>query len=254
MKSILKWQIDMGADEAVDDVPRNYFAAPKIEVPTESIQQAIPTAAPILKMQASPSLAAGTARELADKATSLQELEAAIREFDGCSLKKMAQKTVFSAGNPKASIMIIGDAPGDEEDQQGTPFCGPSGVLLDKMFAAIGMNRENDLYITNTVFWRPPGNRQPSAEEAAICVPFLERHIALIAPKLLVLAGGTAASALLARPESISRLRGKTYPYTNPYLTEAIPALITYHPSYLLRQPTQKRAAWQDMKFIRSLL
>lgn len=250
--------MDAGADEAIGDAPRNYFAAPKIEVPVETVrdvpQAHVPTSGPIVKMQASPSLAAGTARELADKAATLADLEAAVRAFEGCALKKTASKTVFSDGNPNAAIMVIGEAPGAEEDVQGIPFCGPSGKLLDKMFAAIRMDRKEHLYISNTVFWRPPGNRQPSLEETSICAPLVERHIALIRPKLIVLAGGIAAGAVLGKAESISRLRGKTFLYQNPYLTAPIPLMVTYHPSYLLRQPAQKRLAWQDMLAIQEFI
>lgn len=248
-KALLQWQIDMGADEAVDDAPRNYFAQPVVQV--EPVREISPAA---IRIQASPSLGAATARQLADSATTLAELEASVRAFDGCALKKTAAKTVFADGNPRAKVMIIGEAPGAQEDMQGIPFCGPSGALLDKMFAAIGMTRAEHIYISNTVFWRPPGNRQPSIEEAAICLPFVEKHIALVGPKLLLLAGGTATHAILKREESMSRLRGKTYEYRNDYLPAPIPTMVTYHPSYLLRQPAQKRLAWQDMLAIQSFI
>ncbi|NBO19007.1 MAG: uracil-DNA glycosylase, partial [Proteobacteria bacterium] len=140
----------------------------------------------------------------------------------------------------------IGEAPGAQEDLQGIPFCGPSGALLDKMLAAIGLDRRS-VYISNSVFWRPPGNRQPSAEETMICQPFVEKHIALVKPALLILAGGTATTAVLRKEASISRLRGKLYPYTNPYITEPVQTLVTFHPSYLLRTPGQKRLAWHDL-------
>jgi uracil-DNA glycosylase family 4 len=252
-KVLLKWQHDMGADEALDDAPRNYFTAPR-EVPVEVIPQPATVAAPVARLQASPSLAAGTARELADKATTLEELEAAVRAFDGCTLKRTASKTVFACGNPNAKIMLIGEAPGEYEDQQGIPFCGPSGMLLDKMFVAIQKSRAEDIYICNSVFWRPPGNRQPNADEAAICLPFVQKHIALIAPKLLVLAGGIAASALLGRSESLSKLRGKFHQHENPYTTSPIPCIVTFNPQYLLQQPNQKRQAWQDMLTIQQFM
>lgn len=250
-RGFIQWHIDMGADEAVGETPRNYFVQPAIIVPVEAVPA---PSAQAIRLQASPALAATGAMELADKAATLAELEAAVRAFEGCALKKTASKTVFADGNPNASVMIIGEAPGAQEDMQGIPFCGPSGALLDKMFAAIGMTRAENLYISNTVFWRPPGNRQPSTEETTICLPFVEKHIALIQPKLLVLSGGTAAAALLQRTESISRLRGRTYSYENKYTTHSIPLMVSYHPSYLLRQPAQKRLAWQDMLAIQSLL
>ena len=251
-RGLLLWQIEMGADEAVADLPRNYFAMAK-EVPVEMPLPPQPIAAAV-RLQSSPSLGAATARELADKATTLAELEAAVRTFDGCSLKKTAAKTVFADGNPNATLMIIGEAPGADEDRQGIPFCGASGKLLDKMLATIGFTRAENLYIMNSVYWRPPGNRQPSMEETAICLPFIEKHIALVAPKLLLLAGGVASTAILRREESMSRLRGRTYDYTNPYLLSPIPLMATYHPSYLLGQPAQKRLAWQDMLAIQSLI
>ncbi|MDX2074419.1 MAG: uracil-DNA glycosylase [Alphaproteobacteria bacterium] len=260
--ALLKWQVEMGADEAIGNESRNYFAAPSLRATGEAIQPVHEkeldrhgsSSLAMTKLQASPALAAGSAREMADKAATLAELEAAVRAFDGCALKKTASKTVFADGNPNAAVMVIGEAPGAQEDMQGIPFCGPSGALLDKMLAAIGLSRAEQVYISNTVFWRPPGNRQPSVEETAICLPFVEKHIALIQPKLLLLAGGTAASSLLSRTESISRLRGKAYPYQNAYLTQPIQTIITYHPSYLLRQPAQKRLAWQDMLMIQSLI
>mgnify|MGYP000311197956 CR=1 FL=1 len=261
-KALLKWQMEMGADEAVGDTPRNYFAAPKI-METSFRQQPESSATKEMdsdfrrndsaKMQASPALGHASARALANNATTLAELESAVRAFDGCALKRTAQRTVFSDGNPAAKIMIIGEAPGADEDVQGIPFCGVSGKLLDKMLAAIGLDRTS-VYITNTVFWRPPGNRQPSVEETSICLPFVERHIALVAPQLLLLAGGTATNALLKRDESMSRLRGKTYQYQNGYLQSPIQTMVTYHPSYLLRQPSQKRAAWQDMLMVQSVI
>lgn len=194
------------------------------------------------------------ARELADRATSLTGLEAMVRAFDGCAIKKTASKTVFADGNPKARLMVIGEAPGAQEDRQGIPFCGPSGQLLDRMLAAIGLNRAESAYISNTVFWRPPGNRQPSPEETSACLPFVEKHIALVRPALLMLSGGTAVTTLLRQDTSVSRLRGKLYEYRNPYLDTPITALVTYHPSYLLRSPAQKRLAWSDLMMARQFL
>ncbi len=261
-KALLKWQIDMGADEAIGESPRNYFAAPKMVV-TEKIisddrineQEVAAVVNSVLghRLQASPSLANAGARECANKATTLSELEDAVRAFDGCALKKTASKTVFADGNPAAKIMIIGEAPATDEEMQGIPFCGASGALLDKMLAAIGLDR-TQAYLTNSVFWRPPGNRQPSMEETTVCLPFVEKHIALAAPQLLLLMGGTATNALLGRAEAMSRLRGKTYQYQNNYLPAPIQTMVTYAPSYLLQQPTQKRAAWQDLLMVQQLL
>lgn len=263
-KALLEWHLESGVDEAVGDAPVNRFGvqdsgfgireesnsmtktiAPKPKISIPNPESPIPNPA---------SVAQAKARVLADQAATLDDLEKAVREFDGCGLKKNASKTVFSDGNPKALAMVIGEAPGAQEDVQGIPFCGPSGQLLDKVLASIGLLRAENLYISNTVFWRPPGNRQPSPEETAICLPFVEKHIALVNPKLLILAGGVATAALLNNDTSISRLRGKLYEYTNIYLPRPLPTLLTYHPSYLLRQPSAKKLAWQDMLLARKFL
>jgi uracil-DNA glycosylase family 4 len=268
-KALLEWYAEAGVDEAVDEKPTDHFAQPvKAEVKPAAPAAAAPSAnrsanpkaeIPIMRSNPVPVIAAAiaqaSARVLADQCNTLDELRAAVMKFDGCGLKKTASKTVFSDGNPShAKVMLIGEAPGEQEDIQGIPFCGPSGKLLDKVLASIGITRAENLYISNTVFWRPPGNRQPSAEESAICLPFVEKHIALINPKMLLLAGGTATMALLKMDTAVSKLRGKFYEYTNPYLAAPIPVLITYHPSYLLRSPGQKRLAWQDMLLVKRFL
>lgn len=250
-KALLEWYVAAGVDEAVGDEAVNYFKpAPAIvvsevkELPAQAVAQ--DDSKKTNALHHSPSAAAALARELADKASSMEELEAAIRGFDGCAIKKTASKTVFGDGNPKARIMIIGEAPGAQEDVQGIPFCGPSGALLDRMLASIGLDRST-VFISNTVYWRPPGNRQPSMEETSTCLPFVEKMIALVNPGLLILSGGTATTAVLAKDQSISKLRGKFYQYSNPYLANAIPVAVTYHPSYLLRTPAQKKLAWIDL-------
>ena len=149
-------------------------------------------------------------------------------------------------GNPEARLMIVGEAPGAEEDRQGLPFVGPAGRLLDRMLAAIGLDR-SAVYITNMLPWRPPGNRSPTAEELAICQPFLERQIELIAPRILVLVGGIAAKALLGRREGITRLRGQWFPYATPRMAGTVQATATFHPAYLLRTPSAKREVWRDL-------
>ncbi len=201
-----------------------------------------------------PVAAVAEARRLADDADTLKSLEEAVRGFEGCSLKKLATNTVFSDGNPDADIMLIGEAPGAQEDIQGIPFCGPSGQLLDKMLASISLSRKENVYISNTLFWRPPGNRQPTKEELAICQPFVEKHIALIAPKLLILSGGTAVGALLQKSVGITKLRGRMHEYINPYLRQAVPVAVLFHPSYLLRSPGQKRLAWHDLLMMKHYL
>lgn len=257
---LLEWYIGSGVDEAISDTPRNWLAAPPLTVDSgqrtrEAPQPVLPTVyrPPSTPIQP-PSEAIASARALADACTTRVELEEAVRNFTGCAIKKTANKTVFSDGNPQARVMIIGEAPGAQEDQRGIPFCGPSGALLDKMLASIGLTREANAYITNTLFWRPPGNRAPSMEELAICEPFVEKHIALINPGLIILAGGIASSAVLKRSEGVTRMRGKFYEYTNGYLKTPVTASVFFHPSYLLRSPAQKRLAWSDLLATRDFL
>lgn len=267
-KSLLEWHADAGADEAIDDQTVNWFSAPPPPTVSETMTKAkakpaekkidrnslpLTSLAPPEPIQA-PSVSNAKARVLADQCHTLDELRKAVMNFDDCALKKTATNTVFSDGNPKAEVMLIGEAPGAQEDEKGIPFCGPSGQLLDKVLGSIGLTREKNVYISNTIFWRPPGNRQPSEEETGMCLPFVEKHIALIAPKLLILCGGTACTTVLQQDQSISRLRGKTYEYTNPYLSAPIQTVVIYHPSYLMRSPGQKKLAWQDMLLVQKLL
>ena len=183
-------------------------------------------------------------------ATSVTALREALVHFDGCPLRQTAMNLVFADGNPSASIMLVGEAPGEDEDRQGVPFVGASGQLMNRMLTAIGLDRATDVYITNVLFWRPPGNRTPTDAEIAACLPFVERHIALVRPKILVLLGGVATKTLLRTKDGISRLRGRWTSYTPPATagdtSPPIACLPFYHPSYLLRQPAAKRQAWQD--------
>lgn len=192
--------------------------------------------------------------QIAANCRSLDELDAAIKSFKGCALKDTTMTTVFADGNRNAKVMLIGEAPGATEEQQGIPFCGESGQLLDKILATIGLSRENNLYITNTVFWRPPGNRKPMQEELEICLPFVEKHIALLNPSLLILAGSVALYSLFKITSPISQCRQKILMHKNSYLAKEIPTIVIFHPSYLLRQPAQKKLAWQDMLFIEKFL
>lgn len=259
MKDIL-WLNEAGVDEALEAKPVNRFekaAQRKASKNAPAAMAVEPTvAAPVsrpssLPLSATPAAAIAEARRLADAAGTLEELRAAVMGFEGCGLKKTATNTVFADGNPKAPLMAIGEAPGAEEDKMGIPFCGLSGKLLDQVFLSIGRTREH-FYITNTLFWRPPGNRQPTPEELAICEPLVQKHIALVNPKLLLLVGGTAAKSVLNSSAGITRLRGKEFSYTNPYLNgRDIPVMVTFHPSFLLRQPMQKKQAWQDMLAIK---
>ncbi|MEO1190552.1 MAG: uracil-DNA glycosylase [Pseudomonadota bacterium] len=244
----LDWQLAMGADEALEEVARDRFAAP----PAASVPpQRKPVAAP--PPLAGPSEMQATARGLAEAATSLEALQQALETFDGCELKKTANSLVFADGNPDSRIMLIGEAPGRDEDRQGKPFVGVSGQLLDLMLAAIGLDRQS-AYITNILFWRPPGNRTPTPAEIAVCLPFVERHIALVQPTHLLLLGGLSAKTLMARKEGITRLRGQWSDLQFAGLAAPLLALATLHPAYLLRQPAQKRLAWRDFLAFRQAL
>jgi len=187
------------------------------------------------------------ARNIANQCQNLDELKKAVENFDGCNLKKMATNTVFCDGNPDSEIMVIGEAPGNNEDLQGIPFCGDSGILLNEMLNAVNLTRKKDFYITNVIFWRPPGNRRPSEEELAICRPFVERHIELFAPKIIILVGATAMSAILGINEPITKIRGKFLDYKPDFLNENTKTFTIFHPSFLMRQPAKKKVAWQDM-------
>jgi DNA polymerase len=193
------------------------------------------------------------AREAAKAATDLAALRAALEQFDGCALKKTATNLVFADGNPAADVMLIGEAPGADEDRQGKPFVGVSGQLLDRMMAAIGLDRTT-FYITNVCFWRPPGNRKPTEAELAAQLPFVTRHIELVRPKVLVLVGGSSAQGLLGLNDGITRLRGRWFDYTSPNLPAPIPTIPIFHPAYLLRQPGLKREAWRDLLKLRQRL
>ena len=188
-----------------------------------------------------------------NKIKDLSELEIVIKNFNGCNLKNSAKNTVFADGNPNAKVMFIGEAPGKDEDIKGIPFVGLAGQLLDKMLFSIKLDR-SEVYITNIIPWRPPGNRQPTTQEILLCVPFIQKHIELVRPKILVLLGGTATKALLLLDEGIMKSRGKWHKYSsyglaNPILTRAI-----FHPAFLLRSPSYKKLAWEDLKEIEKKL
>ena len=264
----LQWQIEMGADEAIGEQPVDRFKAPApVQARAPAPASMAPTApaaraaAPVSRpapVPASPAASApagaaaiASARELAGKAATIAELEAAVREFEGCALKATATNTVFADGNPEAQVMLVGEAPGADEDRQGKPFVGVSGQLLDRMMKWIGLDRTS-FYITNILFWRPPGNRPPTTAEIASCVPFVERHIALVRPQVLVLVGGTSAKTLLNTADGIIKLRGKWRELTIPGVDKPIPTLPTFHPAYLLRSPGQKRDSWRDLLELKS--
>jgi DNA polymerase len=190
--------------------------------------------------------AAQSARRSAEFAPTIEALAAAVAAFDDCPLKRTATNTVFMDGNPAAPILIIGEAPGADEDRIGRPFVGRAGQLLDRMLAAIDLDR-NGVQITNVIYWRPPGNRKPTSAEIASCLPFVLRHIVLAQPKVLVLAGGTAATALLPTSDGITRLRGRWFDLAVPGLATPLPTLPMFHPAFLLRSPDRKRDAWRDL-------
>ncbi len=274
---ILRWYVDAGVDEAIGDVPVDRFAAPEpapLSVVRRSAPPAEPAPAPPHPAPAPPHpapapphpaptiAAAEPAPPPAPRALplhepglaeSLDELRAQVEAFEGCPLKRTATRTVFGVGNPNARLMLVGEAPGAEEDRQGEPFVGVSGQLLDRMLAAIGLDR-SQVYICNTLYWRPPGNRTPTPAETRACLPFVERQIELVAPDVLVLVGGASAKALLGRTEGITRLRGQWLSYATARMAKPIPARATFHPAYLLRSPGQKREAWRDLLAIRARL
>jgi uracil-DNA glycosylase len=257
--ALLRWYIEMGVDEAIGAEPVNRFApAPAIPTPilapTPRPSAASATAAaPPKALTESLAEAAQSARQLAAGAETVEALAAVIAGFDGCGLKRTATNTVFADGKPAAPVMIIGEGPGADEDRIGRPFVGRAGQLLDRMLAAIGLDRQS-AHITNVVYWRPPGNRTPTTAEIASCLPFVLRHIALVHPKILVLAGGTAAGALLPGGQGITRLRGRWFDLEIPGLAKPVPTLPMFHPSFLLRTPERKREAWRDLLVLRARL
>lgn len=264
LAALLNWYVAMGVDEAIDATPHDSFAPPVPVAVTARPASASaapprafvpPLAAPaVARPLASATSEIASARQRAEAATTLAELEAAVSSFDGCALRKTATHTVFADGTPHAPVMVIGEAPGADEDRIGKPFVGRSGQLLDRMLAAIGLDRQHNVYITNILFWRPPGNRKPTDAEIALCLPFVWRHIALGTPKVVVLSGGTATSAILGRAEGITKLRGRWFDLAVPGLDHPIPALTTYHPSFLLRTPARKSESWRDFLELQSKL
>jgi DNA polymerase len=279
--ALLKLYIEWGADEAIESTPQSRLGATatpiqgasapaipiRVQPPAQpaSAQPATQTRAPagpppaakpaapkvdLRKIGPMDQAAIESARDAARTAQSLEELQAALARYDGVSLRKTATNLVFADGNPKAEVMLVGEAPGADEDRQGKPFVGVSGQLLDRMMAAIGYDRTT-FYITNVCFWRPPGNRKPTEAELAAQQPFVLRHIEIVRPKVLVLVGGSSAQMLLGTNEGITRLRGRWFDYRSDGLEAPIPTLPIFHPAYLLRQPELKREAWRDLLKLR---
>jgi len=260
--ALLQWQIEMGADEAIGDVAPNRLASPapsppavpaRTPPPAKPVFAAPTTAAPRRALTESAAEPAQSARALAAQATTIEALAALIAGFDACPLKRTATNTVFADGNPAAPVLIIGEAPGADEDRLGKPFVGRAGQLLDRMLTAIGMDRTG-VQITNVIYWRPPGNRKPTPAEIASCLPFVFRHIVLSRPRVLVLAGGTAASTLLDVTDGITRLRGRWFDLAVPGLDTPLPTLPMFHPAFLLRSPERKREAWRDLLALKAKL
>jgi DNA polymerase len=268
LAELLRWYADMGVDRALDEVPRNSFAekAPADAPAPDAVATADPsppsraTLSPATPSPVTPArvvaavpvdAAAASARTLAAAATTLEELRASLDSFEGCGLRFTATRLVFSDGDPSSRVMLIGEAPGADEDRAGRPFVGRAGQLLDRMLAAIGLDR-SQVYIANVVPWRPPGNRTPTAQETTICLPFTLRQIALARCDIVVCLGGSATATLLGTKEGIMRARGRWRELELG--TRTVRVLPTLHPAFLLRSPAQKRAAWQDLRALRLAL
>ncbi len=271
MLADLEWQVDIGADEAIGEKPclakwasgTKNVGLDKKEAVTEppflenSQKQGRFSPSDTLFPQPARQAPIPDARPRAGcSAQTLDELRDELSKFEGCALRSTAMNLVFADGNPASPVMFIGEAPGEDEDRQGKPFVGVSGQLFDRMLVAASMARK-DIYISNILFWRPPGNRTPTDAEIAACLPFVERHISLIKPKILVLLGGVAAKTLLRTTEGITRLRGRWTTYNMPQesgFDTPIPCLPIYHPAYLLRQASAKRQAWNDILLLKKRL
>ncbi len=259
---VLRFYAENGVDIALDEIAPNRLAEPARVIETPAREAPKPFGAPPASVRpqaavrnvappAAPEAAIRDAAQLAASASTLDELRAAIESFQGCALKATAMRTVFSDGNPEARIMLVGEAPGADEDREGLPFVGRSGKLLDRMLGAIGIDRTS-AYIANIIPWRPPGNRTPTPQESAICLPFIKRQIELADPDILVCLGGPSATTLLELREGITRTRGRWFEYDTGQ--RKIKAIALFHPAYLLRSPAHKKLAWQDLLAIRKAL
>lgn len=235
-----------GVDQLIDDQPQPWASrpAPQPKAPSGAGTTS-PRPAPPARGRLVDDPAVASARNLASAAADLPALLDAIAGFTLCPLQRTATQVCIADGDPRSPFMLVGEAPGAEEDREGKPFVGPSGRLLDRMLAAAGWPRPTT-WITNTVYWRPPGNREPAAQELAMCLPFLERQIELIRPKVVLFVGGIAARALLDQRDGVTKLRGRRFTYQLPDGT-AIPARVMFHPAYLLRRPHLKGLAWRDL-------
>src|SRR5258707_4456212 len=262
VQQLLAFYLEAGVDCALGDEPVDRLAepdsvpvaaAPRDIVPPRPMREipAAMPAAPRADAALAPDEAISSAREAARTAPTLDALRALLENFDGCALKHTATRLVFADGNPQARVMFVGEAPGREEDIEGLPFVGRSGQLLDPMIAAIGLDRSK-AYIANVIPWRPPGNRTPTPQETQICLPFIQRQIELVNPDVLVTLGNPSTQTLLSSREGIMKTRGRWVDYDTG--TRMIRALATFHPAYLLRSPSYKRMAWQDLRAIAKAL
>ena len=257
LKQLLAFYLEAGVDCALTEMPVNRLAdpdfVPRAAEPLPAPARTIPAAVPPARAEAAPApeVAIQSAREAARAAPTLEALRGLLEAFDGCALKSTATRLVFADGNPQARIMFVGEAPGREEDIEGLPFVGRSGKLLDRMIAAIGLDRST-AYIANVIPWRPPGNRTPTPQETQICLPFIQRQIELVDPDVLVTLGNPSTQTLLSTREGIMKTRGRWFDYDTG--TRVIRALATFHPAYLLRSPSYKRMAWQDLRAIAKAL
>jgi len=265
-EALLEWYIEMGADEAISDAETNWFAASEAaaapvlraenaQTSGQPAAQATAQGSQVAPRASSAELATDKAASaLAGAAQSLEELRAALGNLEGFPLKVTATNLVFGEGVETPDVMFIGEAPGADEDRQGRPFVGASGRLLDRMMRSIGLDRAENAYITNILPWRPPGNREPTAAEIAICLPFIRRHIALVRPRIIVPVGGTAAKTLLDQRQGIMRLRGRRFEFSDPGLEQPLPAVPLFHPAFLLRSAGQKALAWRDLLTIKQII
>ncbi len=255
---LLTFYLEAGVDCALAEEPVNRLSDPDavpaaIETAPPQPVRIVPAAIPMARAETAPAPEAviQSAREAARTAPTLETLRALLENFDGCALRHTATRLVFADGNPQARIMFVGEAPGREEDIEGLPFVGRSGKLLDRMIAAIGLDRTS-AYIANVIPWRPPGNRTPTPQETQICLPFIQRQIELVNPDVLVTLGNPSTQTLLSTREGIMKTRGRWFDYDTG--TRTIRALATFHPAYLLRSPSYKRLAWQDLRAIAKAL
>jgi uracil-DNA glycosylase len=255
---LLAFYLEAGVDCALSDEPVNRLADADVAQPPREVQPPpakVVSAPAVSFFQAeappAPDAAIASAREAARTAPTLEALRTLLENFDGCTLKNTATRLVFADGNPAARVMFVGEAPGRDEDIEGLPFVGRSGKLLDRMIAAIGLDRTK-VYIANVIPWRPPGNRTPTPQETQVCLPFIQRQIELADPDVLVTLGNPSTQALLGTREGIMRSRGKWLDYHTG--TRMIRAMATFHPAYLLRSPSYKRMSWQDLRAIAKVL